>query len=166
VRTFWVTGSVPLGRAARLPLESLEDAPEVEVTLQTGLGGRLERRGRFVRRLPDLEAQGRMARVLVAVDDPLALSDRSLPVLPLGSYVRLEVPAGEVSDVIEAPRESLRENDQVWVRDAAGTLRFREVEVIWRGDESVLLRGAFEAGDELIVSYLSDPLPGLVLEVR
>ena len=166
VHTFWVTGSVPLGRASRLPLEGGEDAPEVLVTLDTGLGGRVSRRGRFVRRLVDLEAQGRMARVLVAVDDPLALADRDLPVLPLGAYVRLEVPAGELADVVEAPREALRENDQVWVRDADGRLRFREVEVVWRGDAAVLLRGDFEAGDELIVSYLSDPLPGIPVDVR
>ncbi|GJM23210.1 MAG: hemolysin D [Planctomycetota bacterium] len=166
VDSYWVTASVPLGRAARLPFDGAAVHAPVIVELETGMGDRVQREGRFLRRLPDLEAQGRMARVLVAVDDPLGLSDPDQPVLPLGAYVRLELPAGEISDVYEAPREALRENDQVWVRDADGRLRFRTVHVAWRGDDSVLLRGDFEAQDELIVSYLSDPLPGLALDVR
>ena len=166
VQTFWVTGSVPLGHATRLPLASGDMAPEVSVTLDTGVGGRILRTGQLMRRLPDLEAQGRMVRVLVAVDDPLSLADPELPVLPLGAFVRLDIPAGEMADVIDAPREALRENDQVWVRDAEGRLRFREVEVVWRGDAAVLLRGDFEPGDALIVSYLSDPLPGLRVDIR
>ncbi len=166
VHTFWVVASVSLGLASRLPLDGRGADIDVIVYLDTGAFGRVARAGRFVRRLPDLENRGRMARVLVSIEDPLGLDDSDLAPIPIGSYVELSIPGGEISGVFESPRAAIRENDQVWVRDEEGRLRFRAVEVMWRDNDTVLMRGTFDAGDELIVSYLSDPLPGIVVEVR
>lgn len=163
VDAFRIIVSVPLDRAGRLA--EAEPGSPVEVLLDRGLGAGARRPGRFVRRLPDLTAEGRMARALVAIDDPLALDGGAAPI-PAGSYVEVEIPAGVLREVYEVPRQALRENGRVWVRDAAGLLRFRDVQVVWRREESVLLRGDFEPGDELITSYLSDALPGTRLRRR
>jgi RND family efflux transporter MFP subunit len=163
VDAFHVVASMPLDRAPRL--DAAAAGAPVRVVLQTGLGESVERAGRFVRRLPGLEAEGRMARALVAVDDPLGLKGGA-PALPIGGYVRVDIPAGELAGVYEVPREALRENGRVWVRDGAGTLRFRDVDVVWRRAETVLLRGGFEPGDELVTTYMLDPLPGTALRRR
>ncbi len=158
--TFWVEITVPASQIERL--RNLE-AVEVDVFLSSGSNGASERKGRFVRILPGLNPEGRMARALIAVDDPLGLrTGQSL--LPLNGYARVELNAGLLESVI-APREALRENNQVWVRSSEGTLQFRNIEVLWRGDRNVLLKGDFEYGDQLITSYLNNPLPGLTVGI-
>ncbi|MEM9494357.1 MAG: HlyD family efflux transporter periplasmic adaptor subunit, partial [Myxococcota bacterium] len=169
VATFWITASVPPEQAAMLPRLG---GPPAVVTLDLGLGERIERTGRLVRILPEVDPQGRMSRVLIAVDDPLGLDPATraggaeVAPLPIGSYVRVSIDAGTIAAAVAVPREAVRENGQVWVRDDAGEVQFRPVEVLWRGDASVLLRGEFAAGDAIITSYLSDPLPGLRVRVR
>ena len=160
--TFWITVSMPADVVGRLA--AAERGHPVEIRLGGGReGAEVARRGHFVRPLPGLDERGRMARALVAVEDPLK---EGAPQIPLGSYVRVTIPAGELDEVYEAPREALRENGQVWVRDAAGTLRYRDADVLWRREATVLLRGDFEEGDELVTSYLSDPLPGTAIRRR
>ncbi|MEM1010964.1 MAG: efflux RND transporter periplasmic adaptor subunit [Planctomycetota bacterium] len=155
-RTFWVEAAVAPARAARLSAGQ-------EATVFTDAG---ERPGRLIRVLPQVDAEGRMARVLVAVDDPIALHDDA-PQLPIGAYVRVTFEAGEADGVVEVPRAAVRENQQVWVRDADGLLQYRDVDVRFAGEETSLLDvGVFEPGDAVIVSYLDNPLPGTPVRIR
>lgn len=161
---FWVQASLSAGRAA-----AVESSPTrtVRVVRDAGFGAPEVREGRLLRVLPSLDTEGRMARVLVAVDDPLSLGEAAgLPRLPLESYVRVELSAGSLTDVVRVPREALRENEQVWLVDGEGRLRVRDVAVVWRGADEVFVRGELGAGERLVTSYLSDPLPGMELAVR
>ncbi|MEM1223053.1 MAG: efflux RND transporter periplasmic adaptor subunit [Verrucomicrobiota bacterium] len=161
-QTFWVEISIPAAQLLRL--SNLEDAA-AEVALTTSSNGKSKREGRFVRVLPGLDPQGRMGRALIAVDNPLDVS-QGRDLLPLDGYAEVTIAAGNLNEVMRAPRESVRENNQVWVRDISGLLRFREVDVLWRGDTDVLMRGTFSEGDQLITSYLNEPLPGQKIAVR
>ncbi|MGB0579995.1 MAG: efflux RND transporter periplasmic adaptor subunit, partial [Limisphaerales bacterium] len=80
---FWVRVAVPVDQLQwiKLPKDDAHGA-EARVFLQTG-GKPIERRGRVIRLLGDLERTGRMARVLVSIQDPLGLrrSDQSAPFL-------------------------------------------------------------------------------------
>ena len=170
---FWIKASLPAGRASRV---AAGNRRAVRVERAAGFGGGPDGapiEGRLLRVLPDLDPEGRMAQVLVAVDDPLALRDlpdngggQHREPLPLGSYVRLELPAGSLGDVVRVPREALRENDRVWLLGGDGRLRVREVEVAWRETSEVLVRASFAPDERLVTSYLSHPLPGMELRVR
>ncbi len=108
-----------------------------------------------------------MAQVLIEVPDPLHLQDDSASYpLPLNSYVRAEVDAGTLEGVAAIPRGALRENSQVWVCDVEDQLAIRTVEVLWRQEEVLAVRDVFEQGEALIVSPLSDVLPGMALRPR
>ena len=81
---------------------------EVEVVLDAGEGEIATWEGRVVRLLSDLDEVGRMARVVVAVQDPLGLESEKSDELPLllGSYVEVRLDAGELENVITVPRDS------------------------------------------------------------
>lgn len=162
---FWVRVSVPLASLSNLQLpEGDRPGPSVRVSQQIG-GRTVERYGRVLRLLPDLDAVGSMARLLVVIDDPLALRDDSrgsLPIL-LGSYVDVEIEAVDLDDAIEIPRAALREGDRVFVMTPERTLVIREVEVAWSRDDTVLVTGGLQDGEQVIVSRVPTPVDGMPL---
>lgn len=165
---FWVRVSLPMEklRWIQLPKEGREGA-RAEVYLETGGGRTVHRSGRVVRLLVDLQPEGRMARLLVRIPDPMGLDERAegTPLL-LGSYVRVEIDAGELKDVIEAPREALKEGEQVWISDSNDELQIRAAQVLWRSGEVVYLNNILELGESIIVSPLRTALPGMKLNPR
>ncbi len=162
---FWarVSLSAEKLRWIQLPKEGQEGA-RVTVYLDTGGGRTVRRAGRVVRLLSDLEQEGRMARILVRIPDPMRLNGRrDDPPLLLGSYVRAEIDAGVLEGVLEVRREALREGGQIWISDSNGELQIRRVQVLWRRDEKVYLNNVLEPGESIIISPLRAALPGMKL---
>lgn len=163
---FWVRVALPADqlRWIKLPDED-ETGASAEVYLEIGEGEVERWSGRVVRLLSDIEREGRMARVLVSVKDPMGFGGRSMasPLL-IGSYVRVEIDAGELRDVLAVGREALREGDRVWLCDGNNELRIRDASVMWREDETVFLKNMLESGERLITSPLRSALPGMKLE--
>lgn len=167
---FWVEAAIPIHRlpAIRFAEGDHEGASAVTVALATG-GGTVSREGVALRSLGRLDPEGRMARVLFSVPDPLApgsTTNAEREGLLLGSYVRLRIDAGILDNVLAIPRYALRENHRVWVRDDSGSLAIREVEVVWRRQQDVLVRDTFAPGDRLVTTHLSSVIPGMPLTVR
>ena len=163
VEVFWARASLSLDRLPAV-IAAAERGGAARVVLTSGLDQRVERSGRLVRQLGSVEAEGRMAQVLVAVDDPLGLSGG--PALPLGSYVRVELDAGVLEDAVRVPRQGLRENGEVWVADAEDRLRVRRVQVLWRQGDEVAVGDVFQEADRLIVSPVGSPVPGMAVRPR
>ncbi|HUU83802.1 MAG TPA: HlyD family efflux transporter periplasmic adaptor subunit [Phycisphaerae bacterium] len=167
---FWVEASVPIARLGDIRFAGTDGsaASRVTVTVATG-DASIVQQGVALRSLGNLDPQGRMARVLVSIQNPLALPADEVatakPIL-LGSYVRLAIEAGTIHDVYSIPRRALRENSRVWVRDGGGKLQIREVEIVWRRQEDVLVHDGFEPGDKLVVTHLASVIPGMSLDVR
>ena len=105
-----------------------------------------------------------MAQALIEIDDPLGLE--AGPAIPLGSYVRVELEAGALDDVVRIPRHGVRENDELWVADGSDRLQVRRAEVVWRQGSVVAVRDVFEPDDRLIVTSLASPEPGMPLRPR
>ena len=79
-------------------------------------------------------------------------------------YVRVEIAGPRVEDVLELPRAVIRNNETIWVMDADGKLRFRDLAVIVGRPKTVLGRVALEPGDEIVSSPLPVAIPGMLLE--
>jgi len=167
---FWVEAAIPVARLKELRFSdgTVLNGSAVNVTLVTG-GESVSRDGVTLRALGQLDPEGRMAKVLIAIEDPLRLRaaarDRDDAIL-LGSYVRLSMAAGTLEDVYAIPRYALRENSRIWVRDAKQELAIRDVEVVWRRQDDVLIRNGFQAGDQLVTTHLASVVPGMPLRVR
>lgn len=172
---FWVQVTMPADYLTwmKVPgLAGVEPGQGASATITQELGGEMVTRpGRVVRLLGDVDPTGRMARILVEIDDPLGLEVRpegaAEPPLPLllGSYVRVEIEGEEVQEVIAVPRQALREGARVYVRKDDDTLEIREVTVLWRREDEVLVSKGLKPGDQVIVSPISTPVPGLKLQV-
>ena len=166
--TFWVQVALPVEKLKWIlfPPPGSGEGPPVKVVQILGEGRRIERKGRVLRLLGDLEPQGRMARVLVAVDDPLLLQTRTegtrLPLL-LGSYVRVEIQGKEVENVFALPRTALHGGDKVWIMDGRDRLEIRSVSVLFRERKRVLVDQGIREGERIVTSPIPIPVQGLKL---
>lgn len=164
--TFWVQVSVPMDRLQYLQIPGMNGTEGSEVIAVQNIGGQdVRRTGRIERLLGDVDPVGRMARILVAVEDPLNLNvdgaERGLPFL-LGSYVTVEVDSARELQVAEIPRTALHGGDEVHLF-VDGKLEIREVTVAWKRDQTVLVSQGLQAGDELVTSRIPTPLQGMKL---
>ena len=138
----------------------------VRILRDLGSGESVQWTGWVERLLGDVTENGRMARVLVLVPDPLGLkpSDEHRSSLLLGEYVRVEILGPTLSQAIVLPRSSLREEERVWVYNAQQELEIRQVEVALRRRDSVLIQAGLADGDRVVTSSLPAALPGMRLQ--
>ncbi|MHC4718365.1 MAG: efflux RND transporter periplasmic adaptor subunit, partial [Planctomycetota bacterium] len=155
---YWVQVSVPADelRWIQVPGPDGRGGSEARVYWESAWGPRRFRSGTVGRLMTNLEPQGRMAQLLIAVRDPLDLNsppERRCPVL-LEACVRVEIYGREARDVVRVPRAALREGGRVWVMTDDGTLEIRDVEITLSGDEEVYVSAGLATGDRLITSDL------------
>jgi RND family efflux transporter MFP subunit len=163
---FWVKVPLPLERLRwiRFPAGGSSTGSTVQVFYR----GDSVREGRVIRLLPDLSKEGRMARLLVAVDDPLDLQAEGgrRPVLLIGEYVRVLIEGEQLRDIYRIPRAALHNDSEVWIVDGESRLAIRPVKTVWRDEDSVIIRDGFKPGEHLVVSGLAAPVAGMPLRIE
>ncbi len=170
--TFWVRAAVPIDSLAKIaiPNYNAADGEGSVVTIEQDLGGGalVRREGRVIRLLGSLDPVGRLAQVLVAVQDPLSpdsiLKDSTgnAPLL-IDAYVSVVFGGSSSSAYVEVPREALRDGDSVWVLNSKNELEIRDLAVTWRRPGSVLASGGVVDGERVIVSKIGAPVEGMKL---
>ena len=185
---FRVEVSVPLNQLGWVEFPTAVQAPPpqasdlaasakgsaVRILRDLGSGEAVQWTGWVERLLGDVTENGRMARVLVLVPDPLGLEpfdsaqgrpgeELRSPLL-LGEYVRVEILGPVLPQAIVLPRSSLREDERVWVYNAQQELEIRPVEVGLRRRDSVLIRAGLADGDQVVIGSLPAALPGMRLQ--
>lgn len=149
----------------------------IDVPVQTGdhgskaqiiYGRGNECSGRVIRLLGDLAVEGRMARILVEVADPLGLnsSNQNRTPLLIGEYVRVKILGRKLDNVFQIPRTALKDNSSIWIVGENQTLEIREVRAVWRDADVVLLKDGLKPGERLIVSDLPAPVEGMTVRVE
>lgn len=155
---FWVQVSIPVASLPNIVISETEGS--AAIIFQRVGDERVQRAGRVVRLLPDLDPSGAMARVIVSI--PAPLEGGSLPLL-LGSFVDVEIDAPPLENVIEVPRAAVREGNVVYVMNEQSQLESRRVTVVWGLRDSVMVSDGLESGDRVIRSQVGTALPGMLL---
>lgn len=167
---FWVRATIPLEELGQVAIPGVNATEGAEVTISQDVGKEPHTwTGRTERLQAGLDPQSRMARVLIRVEDPLALQGREdedkprgLPLL-LDSYVEVDIPGDSTRELVEVPQEAVRGDEEVWVFDD-GELDIRPVEIATRRPETVLLSAGLEPGARVVTSGLASPVEGMALE--
>ncbi len=172
---FWVQVSVPLSLLDRLRFPDTfgEKGGSALVVQEKGPGGKATiREARLFKLLPDLETKGRMARILLTVQDPFNLQgeeeeaagmENNGEKILLGSYVKVHIDAGVLDGVYVVPRAALREGDRLWLVNGKGLLDIRQVKVLWRRIDDVLVDTNLASDERIVVSRLQTPIPGMAV---
>jgi len=121
--------------------------------------------GRIVRTEGEIDPKSRMLNLVARVEDPYGRIEPSGRVpLAVGLFVEAEIEGRRVAEVFLLPRVALRadgDREWVYVADAAGRLRFREVVVLRREREQVVIGSGLVPGDRVIVSPMAAAVNGM-----
>lgn len=163
--TYWIEVSVPVSQLPWLELpEEAGQGSRVIVRNRTAWPDGVTRTGRVFRLVGALDGQTRMARLLVAVDDPLGRQREpgDERALIIGEYVQVRIEGREIPGVVRLDRDYLRAEDTVWLmRD--GALKIQPVDVVFQDDRYAYIGEGLTAGDRIVTSRLATVEDGVRL---
>lgn len=166
--SYWVVTTVPL---AQLPWLAFprgdEQGPQVEIRNRVAWPDGVYRTGYLHRLLGALEERTRMARVLVAVPDPLSRLDAAegKPPLMIGAFVETRIAAKRLTDVFRVERELVRGGQTLWVL-ADGKLSIRAIDIVFEDTEFVYVKDGLQVGERIVTTNLSTVVEGAPLRVK
>lgn len=179
IEHFWVEVALKTSVLPWIDFAQLNGGGGSRATVSYDLGqSTIEREGVVLRLLQSLDAQGRMARVLVQIDDPLNLEEQGesaegatdearLPLL-IGSFVTVTITGPTLPDVIAVPRQAQRGANEVWIVSDDERLSIRTINPVWSDSGTVFVPSgeSISPGDRLIVTSLASAVEGLKLDIR
>jgi len=153
---YWVRVAIPVDRLGWITV------PGSRARISS-LSGAV-REGSIIKVLGDLEQKGRMARVLVAINDPLCIQPENSEKKPLfiGEFVRATLFGRTLEQTYAIPRKALHEDRFIWIAKD-GKLDIRTVSPLWRDTRKVILREGITDGELLVRSDLNAPVNGMDL---
>ncbi|WP_309399282.1 efflux RND transporter periplasmic adaptor subunit [Cerasicoccus maritimus] len=165
--TYWIRAAVPKSQLQWLTVPASDQDTGSTARVYPTASKSEFRIGKIISLLGDLDPDGRMARVIIAIDDPLSLKAENAgqPPLLLGDYLRVEILGREMNDIYSLPREAFRDGGRVWLAAANDQLEIRPITPVWQGDEFVIVDQGLADGERLVLSNLAMPTPGLSLVV-
>ena len=163
--SFFIQALLPLDRLEwiHIPGNSQNTGSKAEIVSDTGR----VLTGTIYKLLGDIEPDGRLARVLIQVNDPLDLNRQNGDRRPLllGDYVSATIEGRFVQDVYIIKRQHLKDGSIVYIADENNRLQFRRVDIVWSSTDHVLVRGPAE-GERLIISDVPAPVEGMKVRVQ
>lgn len=164
--TYWIEATVPVTRLGWLTIpDGEEPGSRVEVRNRSAWPEGVSRRGEVFRMIGELEGNTRLARILVAVDDPLARdAGPGTPPLMLGEYVQTRITGREISDVVRIEREYIRDDETVWLM-VDGRLVIQPVSIAFRDETWAYVEEGLSEDDRVVTTRLATVREGLRLRL-
>jgi RND family efflux transporter MFP subunit len=165
--TYWVEATIPLDRLRWLTFaEQSAAGSSVTVRHRTAWPEGVSREGTLYRLVGELEGETRMARVLVAVDDPLGrAAGGGLPGLIIGSFVECRILGRPIENVVRIRRDLVRKGDTVWVM-RNGTLAIQPIAIVFQDAEFAYVSEGLDADDRVVTSSLATVKDGIPLRLK
>jgi RND family efflux transporter MFP subunit len=168
IEEYWVVADVPTGKVNWLTFSDEESTTgsHVKIFSKNWPEGHY-REGRLFRLVGALDAQTRLARVLISVDDPLARHPDldSLPPLIIGAFVEAHIQARPIDNVVRLNRDHLRQGATVWVMEDE-KLQIRTVEIAFQDPEYAYIRKGLAHDDQVVTTDLSTVVEGADLRTE
>lgn len=157
---FDVHARVPPGKLAliRFPGEG-SDGSRATVILEAG-GRSFKYAARVTGQIPAVDPRGRMATVIVSVNDPLT-QNPDQPLL-LNTFVAVDIVSRLQGEFSAVPREALRYKSRVYLFKEE-KLHIVVPGIKWRLPDLVLTDDTIQPGDQVIVSPVPAPVEGMLL---
>lgn len=167
IEQYWVIATVSPSKLPYIDFPN-EQTPgnRVELYKRGGDGGK--RTGRLYRLVGALEANTRLARIVIEVDDPLSLKEASadLPPLLVGEFLEVRIEGHELENVVRLPIEYLRKNDTAWIMSAEDKLEVRPLEIVLKDSQFAYIKSGIADGERIISSNLSRVTEGAELRTE
>ncbi len=167
---FWINVSVPVDKLSwiKIPGINSQTGAKARVTYESAWGKGISRIGAVKRLQAELEPEGRMAKLIVEVDDPLCqkIENKQLQPMMLGTYVHVEIEAATLEEVVKLPETVLHDDRDIWLMTDKNNLAIRAVHPLW--EEQGFVYVAKEQLPEnygIVTSELTAPMEGMAIQL-
>lgn len=160
---FWLEVEIPVEQLQWLNFEK-----NSSVTIASPVWQGQTRAGHLLSFSPTLHSGSRMAKVIIAIDDPLALKpeNKGKPRVLINDLVRAEISGHEITDAVTVPDALFRNGNQVWLLNADQTLEIRSIEPVYRDATKAIVAQGLKHGEQLITSTLTVAVHGMSLRTN
>jgi len=169
INSFWIDASLPMDKLKWLSIPGISEqaASKVKVSYESAWGKGVYRDAVVKRLKAEVEPSGRMAKLIIEVDDPLSQQavNKNAPPLVLGTFVRVAITGKELRDVIALPASVLHDGRYIWLVDQNKMLLIKEVKPVWAEQEMIYLtQDQLPENSKVITSNLSTPVAGMKVQ--
>lgn len=149
-----------------IPNEPCGPGSSAEIKLSVGTAIRTWK-GVVDRSLGEADSVSRMIRLVINVRDPYGLSEMTDHGMDLaeGLFVDVTMYGKTLDGIISIPTSVLRQNDTVWGVGKDNKLEIHPVTFVRREKDTILVRGSFPEGYQLISTNISGASPGMRLRI-
>ncbi len=160
---FWIRASIPVDQ---LKWIDFNNGTPARIYHQTAWGTKAYRDGVVRKLAPGIEPSGRMAEIMIEIDDPFSFKEANAdkPRLMLSAYTRVTIEGRPILDSFRISREFLREGKYVWVLTPESQLDIRKVDITFSGPQHVIITRGLADNDKLIVSDIPSPVQNMDLQ--
>lgn len=163
---YWIETEVPIQYLHWINAHE-NDGSDAIINLN---GINAQRRGIVKKIAAKLDEKSRMATVIISVDDPLLLTDKSknddtLSPLILGDFVRLKLIGRTLENVVRLPSERVRDEQTIWLeRDSK--LLIQKIDIAYQDRHFVYITKGLKAGDKVVTTDIITPVSGMDIVVN
>lgn len=140
------------------------------VTLAADVDGQTNQwTGQVVRTEGVIDENTRLSYAVVSITDPYQkMNDTSsdAAILPMGTFVECVIEGRSAAGLIQLPRSALRGGDTVFIANSNDELEIRQVNVVRATTDEVYVADGISAGDRVITTGITAPIPGSKIRVR
>jgi RND family efflux transporter MFP subunit len=166
---YWVEATLPPSKLRWLSFSGSENekGSPVKILNRTAWKKDEFREGYLYRLIGSLEGNTRLARVLVAVEDPLLQQTKSPELQPLiiGTFMETRIEAAEIEDVFRVSRGLIRKEETVWVM-MDNKLKIRDVDILLQDAEYAYITSGLNDHEKVVVTNLTTVAEGVSLRVE
>ena len=163
---YWIEVLVPVSDLKWIDIPNInsDKGSIVNIYNESAWGPSAFRQGKVLRLMSEIESQGRMAKLLVSIKDPLLLSSNkeNANVLLVNSFVKVEIKGQRLKSVIPLKRSALREDSKVWIYND-GKLDIKDVGIVYRDKDTVYVTDGIIAGQKYVTSDIATPVQDMLI---
>jgi len=164
---YWVEVNLPTRYLKWISFEDDRKESKVQIFNPSDWGNSAYRKGKLHAKIGSLNEQTRLARILIKVQDPLALrsANKDKPELLIGSFVEVDITGNIIKDVIRVDRDHLRSNNTLWVMEN-GKLSIRQPKIVLLDSKFAYVAEGLKDGEKLITSNISTVTEGIAVQTE
>lgn len=135
------------------------------VTLTSPAWSDQQREGRLLSFSPELDPGSRMAKLTVAIDDPMALKpeNHGKPKVLLNDLLRADIEGRGIAMAAVVPDAQLHNGNQIWLYRNDNTLEIRTVSPVYRDADKAIITSGLNSNDTLVTSAITAAVDGMAL---
>ncbi len=137
---------------------------DIPIEITTNFGEKWQ--GKLEQVVSALTTESRMGKIIISIEDPLATAENNKRVpLLLGDQINVRILAGTYNDVVQLPRQSVYNNENIWLITEDNKLKYQKVEIVWSDGNNVYIRESALKNNSLVLhSDINNPVENLVVK--